>query len=176
MIGGVPVVNAADVGPDGIVSPSPGVRVSPEIAKRLPRYRLEPGDIVLVRIGVTTRRAMATEPQGGWLLSGSCIRVRAVRDVSPEYLACYLAHPAAQEWLAEHTKRGVLPTLSGRTVGALPLVLPPAAVQQRVVEVARIMDAKIHAHENVIRTTQALRELLLPRLLAGDPAPPGPER
>lgn len=177
VIGGVPVVNAGDVGTEG-VSLGPRVSVSAETAERLRRYRLHPGDIVLVRIGVTTRHAMVTEQQDGWLLGGSGIRVRVVRDVSPEYLAYYLTHPAVQEWLAEHTQRGVLPTLSQRTVGALPLVLPPAAVQRGVVDAARVIDAKIRAHQDVIRATRTLRELLLPRLLAGDPVPPdpGPER
>ncbi|BCB83720.1 restriction endonuclease subunit S [Phytohabitans suffuscus] len=167
IIGGIPVVNAKDVGPDGI-SPGPAASVSVETAERLRRYRLEPGDILFVRVGVTTRHTMATEQQDGWLLGGSTIYVRAVQHTSPDYLACYLTHPAVKEWLAEHTRRGVLSTLNARTVGALPLVLPPTDVQRAVIEVASIVDTKIHAHQQVIQTTQALRELLLPRLLAGE--------
>jgi hypothetical protein len=32
-----------------------------------------------------------------------------------------------------------------------------------------MFDAKIQAHENVIQTTEALRDLLMPRPLAGGP-------
>jgi restriction endonuclease S subunit len=171
VIGGVPVVTAGDVGSAGIVV-APRVSVTADTAERLHRHRLRPGDIVLVRIGVTTRHAMVSSLQDGWLLGGSCIRFRAVDGVLPGYLACYLAHPAVQEWLAEHTHGTVLPTVTKRTVATLPLVLPPIAVQAGLVEVARIFDEKIRAHENVIQTTRALRDLLLPRLLAGDPALP----
>ncbi|WP_319462633.1 restriction endonuclease subunit S [Micromonospora sp. RTP1Z1] len=170
VIGGVPVVKAGDIGPEGI---SPSVSLDEETAKRLwPRYELCPGDIVLVRIGITTRHAMVTERQKRWLLGGSCIRIRVTRDISAEYLACYLTHPAVQEWLAEHTQRGVLPTLNGRKVREMPLVLPPAAVQRGVAEVARAIDTKIRAHKDVIQATRTLRELLIPQMLAGDPVLP----
>lgn len=163
---GVPLVKASDIEPDGI-SANPSASVSVATAQRLPRkYRLHPGDIVLVRIGTKTRHATVTERHDGWLLGGSCIRLRANRPTSPEYLTCYLTHPAVQEWLAEHTHRGVLATLTATTVRALPLVLPPAAVQQRVIAMFEIFNAKIRAHQEVIRITQTLQGLLLPRLLA----------
>jgi hypothetical protein len=55
-------------------------------------------------------------------------------------------------------------------------VLPPEAVQRGVVDAARVINAKIRAHQDIIRATRTLRELLLPQLLAGDPVPPDPER
>ncbi|WP_327652619.1 restriction endonuclease subunit S [Micromonospora aurantiaca] len=170
VIGGIPVVKARDISPEGI---HPSVSVSEETARRLrPRYELCPGDIVLVRIGRTTRHAMVTERQERWLLGGSCIRIRATRDISAEYLACYLTHPAVQEWLAEHTQRGVLPTLNGRKVREIPLVLPPAAAQRGIAEVAKAIDTKIRAHKDVIQATRTLRELLIPQMLAGNPVLP----
>lgn len=169
VIGGIPVVKATDVDLDGILDPDVGV--SAETAARLQRYRLQPSDILLVRVGVTTRHAMVTRQQDGWLLGGSCIRLRVETDLVPGYLACYLKHPAVQGWLSEHTRRGVLATLNRRTVSALPLVVPPTAIQRDVVDVAEVIDAKIRAHEDVVSATRTLRELLLPRLLAGTPYP-----
>ncbi|MFG1890419.1 restriction endonuclease subunit S [Micromonospora sp. NPDC049051] len=167
MIGGVPVVKAGDISLEGI---HPSVSVDEETARRLrPRYELRPGDIVLVRIGITTRHAMVTDRQNSWLLGGSCIRIRAKQNISAEYIGCYLTHPAVQEWLAEHTQRGVLPTLNGRKIRTMPLVLPPAAVQLSITEVARAIDTKIRAHKDVIQATQALRGLLIPQMLAGNP-------
>lgn len=173
IIGGIPVVNARDVGPNGI-NLSPGVSVTFETAERLERYRLRRDDIVVVRVGATNRYATVTKDQDGWLLGGSCIRIRAQSDVSPAFLACYLNHPAILDWLADHTQRGVLSTLNARTIGTLPIAIPPAEIQRGVVEVARIIDTKIAAHRSVIQATQRLRELLLPRLLAGDPVAPDP--
>ncbi|WP_028182792.1 restriction endonuclease subunit S [Salinispora arenicola] len=167
VIGGVPVVKAGDIGPEGILS---SVSVDEATAKRLrPRYELCSGDVVFVRIGRTTQHATVSERQEGWILGGSCIRIRAKQDICTEYIACYLTHPAVQEWLAEHTQRGVLPTLNGRKIRAMPLVLPPEAVQLSITEVARAIDTKIRAHKDVIQATQALRGLLIPQMLAGDP-------
>jgi type I restriction enzyme S subunit len=47
----------------------------------------------------------------------------------------------------------------------LPLVVPPKAVQETVIATARAIDAKINAHEEVIRATRALRGLLLQQVL-----------
>ncbi|WFE22802.1 restriction endonuclease subunit S [Solwaraspora sp. WMMD937] len=172
VIEGVPVVRASDIGPEGI-SPRPSKSVGEETAERLRRrYELCSGDILLVRIGVTTRHAVVTERQERWLLGGSCIRIRATQDISADYLACYFTHPAVQEWLAEHTQRGVLPTINAAKIRSMPLALPPAVVQRSVVEVAKAIDTKIRAHEDVIQATRTLRELLMPRLLAGDPVSP----
>ncbi|MEV4536269.1 restriction endonuclease subunit S [Asanoa sp. NPDC049518] len=172
LIGGIPVVKAGDVGPDGIAL-NPRASVGATTAERLQKYRLESGDIVFVRIGRTTRHAVATDAHRGWVLGSSCIRVRALREVLPAYLSCYLTHPAVQEWLVGNTNSGVLPTRNTGNVGSLPLVLPPVAVQEGVVQVARLIDAKISAHKNVIEATHTLRDLLIPRLLAGNPMPPG---
>jgi hypothetical protein len=167
VIGGVPVVTAKDIG-NRRVSPAPGVSVTARTAERLRRYQLVEGDILLVRIGDTTRHAEVAAAQGGWLMGGSCIRVRAYTDVTPAYLSCYLTHPSVREWLAQHTRRGVLPTISAGTVATLPLVLPPANVQQTVIDVVRAVDHKIQVHEDIVLTTRALRNLLLPHLLSGD--------
>jgi restriction endonuclease S subunit len=56
-------------------------------------------------------------------------------------------------------------------VSGLPLVVPPKAVQETVAATAQAIDAKIRAHEEVIRATRALRGLLLPQLLTGQAVP-----
>jgi restriction endonuclease S subunit len=171
---GIPVVRAENVG-DTIV-PDATRTVSDGTAERLDRYRLRAGDVVLVRIGVTTRFTTVSSKQVGWVLGGSCLRLRDRSNIpderlAPGYLACYLAQPAVQGWLANQTRRGVRSTLSASTMNGLPLVVPPKVMQETVIATARTIDAKISAHEEVIRATTALRELLLPQLLTGRAVP-----
>jgi hypothetical protein len=45
-----------------------------------------------------------------------------------------------------------------------------------VAEIVRAVDVTIRAHEDVIRTTRALRELLLPQLLEGEVSPAEPRK
>lgn len=168
--GGIPVVTAREVDPEGL-NANPQVSVKAEIAHRLHRYRLEAGDVVLVRVGSKPRHATVSERQAGWLLGNSCLRLRAETMLSGAYLACYLTHPSVQHWLTQRTVTGPISSLNRRTVGALPLVLPPLAVQHEIVGFAQAFGAKIRAHQDVIVATRNLRELLLPRILEGDPYP-----
>lgn len=82
---------------------------------------------MLVRIGVTTRFTTVSREQGGWVLGGSCLRLRVLSNLpderlAPAYLACYLAQPEVQGWLADHTRRGVHSTLPASILSGLPLV------------------------------------------------------
>ncbi|MFI5906995.1 restriction endonuclease subunit S [Dactylosporangium sp. NPDC051541] len=165
---GIPVLNATDIGPHGIIRPE--FTVSEATAQRLARYELARADVVFVRVGLTTRHATVADDQAGWLLGGSCVRIRVVQGLLPGYLPCYLSHPAVREWVADHTRPGVKPSVNNAIIGALPLVIPPVAVQQDILEVASAIDTKIRAHEDVIRGARELRELLLPRLIAGESA------
>jgi type I restriction enzyme, S subunit len=170
----IPVVLAENVGDD--IIPAATKTISAETARRLERYRLRPGDIVLVRIGVTTRFTTVSREHDGWVLGWSCLRLRVRSNDPPEhlepsYLACYLAHPAVQGWLVDKTQRGVRPTMRASTVSGLPLVVPPKAVQEAVTATAQAFDAKIRAHEEIIRAARALRGLLLPQLLTGRATP-----
>jgi type I restriction enzyme, S subunit len=175
VLDGIPVVRAENVGDD--IVPDATRTVSAETVGRLERYRLRPGDVLLVRIGVTTRFATASLEHDGWVLGGSCLLLRVLSNVSPEgglapgYLACYLAQPAVQGWLADQTRRGVRSTLRASTVSNMPLVVPPKTVQETVTTTAQAIDAKIRAHEEVIRASKALRGLLLPQLLTGQAVP-----
>ncbi len=163
---GIPVVRAANIG-DGIIRDATRT-VSAETAERLDRYRLSPGDIVLVRIGVTTRFTTVSDEHAGWVLGGSGLRLRVrpgPERPEPGYLACYLAQPAVQGWLSDQTRHGVRSTLRAETLSKLPLVVPPKAVQKGIIATAQAIEAKINAHEEVIRATKALRGLLLQQVL-----------
>jgi hypothetical protein len=51
-------------------------------------------------------------------------------------------------------------------LGSLPVVVPPEAVQARIADTLGALDDKVVVHEQISRTTAALRDTLLPRLLA----------
>jgi hypothetical protein len=50
-------------------------------------------------------------------------------------------------------------------LGSLPVVVPPEAVQASFAETLSSLDDKIAVHEQISRTTAALRAALLPQLL-----------
>ncbi|GIJ28984.1 hypothetical protein Vqi01_41460 [Micromonospora qiuiae] len=61
---------------DGGIAPDPKKRVSEWTVRRLDRYQLQRGDILLVRVGDTKRFGTVTGKVAGWLMGDTCIRVR----------------------------------------------------------------------------------------------------
>ena len=69
-------------------------------AKRLEKYRVQPGDIVYSRRGDVERRALVREENDGWLCGTGCLRVRFGSNVvNSEYASFYLSHQASLERL-----------------------------------------------------------------------------
>jgi restriction endonuclease S subunit len=169
VIGGVPVVSARDIH-DGRINPTPAVNVHPETAQQHHRYQLTEGDILVVRVGSRFRHARADPTKEGWLMGSSCIRLRPRpgANLASAYLDCYLTHPSVRDWLAQQSRSGIVPTATTGRIAALPVVLPPLAVQHVVVDVVQTLDDKIEVHEEIVRTTQTLRNLLIPQLLSGN--------
>jgi restriction endonuclease S subunit len=168
---GIPVINTADIG-DGHTTSTPPFMVSRDKARRLRRYELAEGDILLARLRATTSHALITPAESWWLMGSSTIRIR-VTDAArsallPRYLSCYLRHPSVHEFLTRQIKQGLVPSLTSEIVSRLPLALPPLEIQNRVVEVAQAIHDKIQAHEQVIQTTRQLRDALIPQLVSGE--------
>jgi restriction endonuclease S subunit len=69
--------------------------------------------------------------------------------------------------LAQQFRSGIVSTATTGRIAALPVVLPPLDVQHAIVDVVRTLDDKIEVHEEIVRTTQTLRDLLVPQLLSG---------
>jgi restriction endonuclease S subunit len=167
VIGGVPVVSARDISA-GRISPTPAVSVHPKTARRHHRYQLAAGDILVVRVGSRFRHARADPTKKEWLMGSSCIRLRPGADLASAYLDCYLTHPSVQDWLVQQSRSGIVPTATTGRIAALPVVLPPLDVQYAIVDVVRTLDDKIEVHEEIVRTTQTLRDLVVPQLLSGN--------
>lgn len=100
-------------------------------------------------------------------MGSSCIRLRPEADLTPAYLDCYLRHPSVRDWLTQQSRTGIVPTTTGR-IAALPVVLPPPYVQHAIINVVQTLNNKIEVHEEITRTTQTLRDLLIPQLLSGN--------
>ncbi|MFL6121420.1 restriction endonuclease subunit S [Actinophytocola sp.] len=161
----VPVVTPHELSNNKIADDC-ALGTSRKAAGRLSRYRLKPDDIVCSRRGDLGRRGLTGGNQLGWLISSACLRLRVRKMISAPYLVYYLGHTAVRRWIAGSTGGAVLPSLSTVMLGALPVVVPPMAVQLSIADTLRALDEKIVIYERISRTTAALREALLPQLLS----------
>lgn len=160
----VPVVAPKDLRNNRIAGDG-GAAVAPKLANRLVRYRLAPGDVVCARAGELGRQALAGREQEGWLLGTACLRLRVRDPIRADYLTYYLGHPAVRDWISRNATGSAIPSLSTQTLGSMPVVFPPASVQSAIAEVLGALDEKIAIHDQINRTTVALRDAVLPLLL-----------
>lgn len=168
----IPIVTPRDLRHNRIADDC-AVRVTHETACELSRYRLLPDDIVCARTGHLGRQALVSARQRGWLIGSGCLRLRVRQMISSRYLVYYLGHPAVHDWIVRNAGGAVIPTLSTKMLGSLPVVVPPAAVQAGTADILGALDDKIIVYEQISRATAALRDAVLLRLLTGaDPASP----
>lgn len=162
---GTPVVTPADI--------NGAQRITAETLRRLPdapagveRYRLRPGDLVLVRLGNVGKVALVDADADGWVYHSSCIRIRpGTERVNPVYLAAYLAHPAVVDQLLSQVQMVTVPVLTAESLSRLPVVLPSLDVQRvmamALAEVGVQMDIQQRILDRLTRVKQALLTDLL---------------
>lgn len=162
----IPVVAPRDLRNNKIAEDG-STAVAPRFADELSRYRLSSGDVVCSRTGDLGRQALAGQEQEGWLVGTGCLRLRVRGPISAAYLTYYLGHPAVRDWVNRNATGTAILSLNTKTLGLMPIVLPPLAVQSVAAEVLCALDEKIAVYDEISRTTAALRDSLLPLLLAG---------
>ncbi|GHH90916.1 restriction endonuclease subunit S [Streptomyces capillispiralis] len=143
--------------------------IPPDGARTLVKYELAEGDILLTRTGTVGRCALVTGEHAGWLFHPNLVRIRLpeARQVSATYLVAYLSATAAQDWITARTAGSVIPSLSLRTLGELPVLVPPAAEQEAIGATLAALDAKIRAHTEIARVTRDYRSVLADALMTG---------
>lgn len=168
---GIAVINTVDIS-DSRVSDTPKTRISPEAVRRLSRYRLTVGDVLLARLSGRVNHAIIGEREAGMLMGGSTIRVQVKETartiVLPFYLHCYLMHPAVLEFLGQQVKQGVQPSLTQSSLKNLPIALPPMDIQREIAKVAQAFRNKIEAHERVAGLTRQLHEQVVPQMVGNE--------
>jgi type I restriction enzyme S subunit len=144
-------------------------RISEETADKLRRHRMQTGDIVYGRRGDIGRRAFLMPYQVGWFCGTGCLRIRPnPRMVNGWYLFNYLGQDDVVGLIAGRAQGVTMPNLNTGAMLSVPVKLPTRKLQDDfarlafpIAEAREALTAKI---ENLRRT----RDLLLPRLLAGE--------
>lgn len=105
---GVPLINPTHIR-DGRVVPSSRESVSAETARRLDRYRLRKGDLVVGRKGDLGRSALVGAHENGWLCGSDSIALRPNLDRFDERFVVALMHTS-------RIRHALLARSSGATV------------------------------------------------------------
>jgi restriction endonuclease S subunit len=167
---GVHMVTPKDI-KDGRIVTDGVMSVEPAAAEKLSRYRLAPGDVLCERTGELGRHALVNKQHADWLFGTACLRLRPHQSISGRYLNHYLSHPAVRDWISRNAVGSAIPSLNTRTLSALPLVVPPRTAQAAIGDILGVLDEKIAIHDQISRTSAALRDSLLPLLVTGSILP-----
>ncbi len=161
---GIGVVNPTHMA-DRRVSHASVPCVSPEVAARLSKHKVRPGDLLFARRGEIGRHAIVTESERGWLCGTGCFLVRVDSHESDStYLSFYLSTDESVEWLNRHAAGVVMPNLSNTVLQRVPVALPPLPEQKKIAHILSTVQRAIETQERIIQTTTELKKALMHKL------------
>jgi len=158
---GIPVVMPVNL-VDGGISEQSIARISEDMAKRLTRHQLKPGDIVFSRRGDVTRFALASEKETGWLCGTGCLKVSVgnpTMAIAP-FIAAVLAAPESKEWLVRHAVGATMPNLNTEILGGVPVTLQPLEEQHVIADILGTLDDRIDNLRQTNATLEAMAHAL----------------
>lgn len=133
--GGVPVIHPSNIRA-GEIAADRQTTVPADVARRLGRWQVRSGDIVLMRKGDVGRSAVVGAKQSGWILGSDCISVRVAHqdDLRPEYLRLALGTRAATRELLRRAPGTTMPGINERSLSPIPVPAVDAGVQKALLE------------------------------------------
>lgn len=165
---GTPVVMPTNIR-DLRISTDGIARVSAEHVERLIRHKLQPGDIVYSRRGDVEKCALVTDAENGWLCGTGCLLVRVGGPtVDARCLAYALSLPLTRNWISQHAVGATMPNLNTGVLRAVPVHLPPIAVQRSIAATLGALDAKIDSNRRLIAVAERLARAHFSRLFQID--------
>lgn len=158
---GTPVVMPTNIGSHGI-SDAGIARVGRDDVERLSQHRLEIGDIVFSRRGDVTKSALVTANEVGWLCGTGCLKVRTgiPKIASAKFLSYYLQLPETKDWLIRHAVGATMPNLNTGILSAVPITLPPIAIQFQISCFLSALDNRISLCTKTNKTLEAIAQAI----------------
>lgn len=165
---GVPVVMPKDLVGFRIAVASIA-RIPEELADKLGRHRMQPGDTVYGRRGDIGRRAYIGRRQSGWFCGTGCLRLRPdPAAINPRYLFDTLGAPETAGIIVNRAKGSTMPNLSAGALKSVPLRVAPRKLQDSYAEQVEGLRDMVEVLDEQSRKLRTARDLLLPRLMSGE--------
>jgi type I restriction enzyme M protein len=164
---GVPLVIPGHLRARRIIASHPD-RIAALAADSMKRFKLQKNDILIVRTGTVGTIALATASEEGWLPDTNLIRIRPNAGIDARYLLAFLSTRFAKQWITTRAQSATaIPTINSKTIGNLPVNLPPPDEQRRIGNLLSKIDAVVVAHRSIADSAEELGESLADALTSG---------
>lgn len=131
---------------------------SPEIEK----YILKEGDIVFARTGNSTGRTYYHEEKNGELaFAGFLIKFSLDESkVNPKYLKYFTISKPYKQWVDNLSNGSTRGNINAKTFADCPIILPPRAQQDYLVQVLSSLEEKIQINNQINQELEAMAKTL----------------
>ena len=165
---GVPVISPSDLAEHNAVDARRVRRLPWADAKKLARFALVEGDILMVRQGSLGRLALISAEQATWFYNSSFFRIRPRPElVLPAYLMSYLSYPPVQREFLDQALPGTVPSLNSAMLDELLVVVPTIEQQRAVVETLTDIDAQIEIQRAIADRLDTLKSAIFGEMIEG---------
>lgn len=121
------------------------------------KYALQPGDLLISRLGNGVGNAATVHQPHGAVFAGYLVRFRAKYQVAePDFLGYHLQSSQWRQHVASFRSGAAQPTLNAQQMGQFALLLPPLADQKGIAAMLGALDDKIESNR---KATAHLEEL-----------------
>lgn len=151
--GAVAVIQMKDIDDANLLHTEEAIRVA--LPKGKARHLLRPGDLLFRSRGRSNGAAQVLEGIGPAVLSAPMLLIRP-HDVLPAFLCWYINAPTTQAQLASMAEGTSVQMISAEALKALEVPLPSLATQQRIAQVAALVDQEQSLLARIITLRQRL--------------------
>lgn len=151
---GVPIVRVGDF-ELGKINPSNLKKVASEIDIKHKPSRLVGDEILIACVGATAGKvALIDETLKGCNTVRAVTRIRVSSRVNRHYVFRYLQSPYVQSYIQRQLRTVGQPTLNGKQISQIPILIPDQESQDRYLSIAEkaslIVDRLNHGHERFV--------------------------
>ena len=137
------------------------------------QYLLKPNDIVFARTGASTGRNYFYDGTDGELVyAGFLIKFSIDPEkVNPKYVKYYCLSDAYRGWIHSFNTGSTRGNINARTLGEMPIPIPPRSQQDGIVAILSSLDEKIRKNTEINKNLEQQAQTIYRKMFMDNPEP-----
>lgn len=129
-------------------------------ARKLARYQLASGDIVIARTGATTGWAKFIQDPPDAVFASYLVRIRPKAGTDPRFLGHVVTSGDYKRFIQQHLSGAAQPNANAQVLTSYPFPFPPLPIQRRIAGILSAYDDLIENCERRIRVLDEMARAL----------------